>query len=225
MKNLELTPALKATIKTNWKSKNRTSSDLVAYLILTKNNDTIEKSFRTSRCKSSYNKTSLVHALLNIDIENVSNDFLNNSELTTRQIKEIKDYMNYRITKLLLSHLGKMNIDPIYKINRGIFKNYWKKYIKTKNMNNVSFLIFTLINKDDILKNLKKAFPAVKNENKKYSYSYDEKSENTGLMTVCNECRSLPSVYYRLLNYNLQKTVLRKILPNLHFTLIYEEKK
>lgn len=225
MKSTELTPAVKATIKKNWKSKNRISSELVAYLILTKNNETIEKSFRTSKCKNSYNKTSLVHALLNIDIEKILNDLLINTNLTINQTKEIKDYMKHNITKLLLSHLGKMNTDPIYKANRIVFKNYWKRYVKTKKMNNVSFLLFTLLNKDNILKNLNKAFPAVKNENKKYIYAYNNKSENSGLMRVTEQCRSLPSVYYRLLNYNLQKTVLTKILPNLHSTIIYEEKK
>lgn len=225
MKNTELTPAVKTIIKNNWKSKKRTSSELIVYLLLTKNNSVIEKSFKSSKSKTSYEKLSLVNALLNINIENILNDLLYNSDLTKNEVRAINDYMKYCVTYLLLSHLGKINMNPIYRISRLNFKNHWVKYAKAKRTNNVSFLIFTLLNKDNILESLKKAFPAVINKNKEYCYNYNQNMKHAGLMKTTNECRTLPSLYYRLLGYNLQKSVLMKVIPNLYSTLIYEEKK
>lgn len=225
MKSINLTPAVKANIKNNWKSKKRTSSELIVYLLLTKNNTAVEKSFKSSKSKTCYEKIALVNSLLNINIENILNDLLYNIDLTKNEVRAINDYMKYCVTYLLLSHLGKINMNPIYRISRMNFKNHWVKYAKAKRTNNVSFLIFTLLNKDNILDSLKKAFPAVINENKEYFYTYNHKMKYAGLMRVTDECRTLPSPYYRLLGYNLQKAVLTKVIPNLYSTLTYEEKK
>lgn len=227
MKNITISPAIKSIIKNNWKSKNNSSSELVIYLLLTRKKaiEVIEKSFLFSKNKNSYKKTSLIQALLNLNIDSSLSFLLKDCEYNNIQIKYIKDYVNFNITHLLLDHLGKINIDPIYKTSRNNFKNYWKINAKNKNIDNVSFLMFTLLNKNNIWGNLKKAFPQVTNKNKQYYYAYNESTTYAGLMKTLDNCRNLPLKYNRVLGYNMRKAILMKVLSNLYSTLTYEEKK
>lgn len=226
MKNTNISHETKSIIKNNWKSKNRTASELIIYLALTKENyeEAIECSFSpNNKNKNAYNHCSLVNAAINTNIEKTLSEFLVNTDLNNNEKNKVKREIEYIITHLLLKHLGKMNLSSVYHNGRLQFMNKWKECVKYKNFRNKDFVIFILFNKSNIWEQFKKSFPKVQNENKKGYISYNKSTYYNGLFLTLSEMKSIPTSYSRIFNYNLKISIMRKILPSLAQILIYEE--